>query len=92
MVFCAEFHVGVGQQTIKRIKRHRGEKFKPSNVQRRKNYTKKAEKELAREKKFLKMLHVFSAVGYNYKQYIFYTVPNRVGKMTTECFTERFHQ
>jgi hypothetical protein len=88
IVFCDEFHFGIGPQVTKRIKRKQGRqhRYKPENVHRKK-VTAKDTKAKAREKEHLKLLNVFVAIGYNWRKIIPYEVPNNVGKMTTKVYT-----
>jgi hypothetical protein len=57
------------------------------NVHRKKT-TRKDTKAKAREEDHLKLLNVFIVIGYDYRRGIPYSVPNRVGKMTTKVYTE----
>ena len=89
VVFCDEFHFGIGPQVTKRIKRRRGStwRYRPENVHRKK-LTSKDTKAKAREEEPLKLLNVFVVVGFNYRKIISYNVDNPVGKMTTKVYTE----
>jgi hypothetical protein len=42
----------------------------------------------ARKKNYLKFLNIFVVIRYNYYRMILYIVPNRVGKITTDIYTE----
>jgi DDE superfamily endonuclease len=86
---CDEFHFGIGPQTTRYIKQKIGPRYRymPYNMHRKK-VTSKDTKAKAREKDHLKLLNVFVVIGYNYRRMIPYIVPNRVGKMTTEIYTE----
>jgi transposase InsO family protein len=86
--FCDEFHFGLGPTITKRIKRKRGPiyRYKPSNVHRKKT-TSKDTKAQARLDEPLKLLSVFVIVGYNYRKLLDYNVSNKVGKMTSRCYT-----
>ena len=90
VAFLDEFHFGIGTQRTKRIKRKRGKKhqYKPQNVHRKK-VTSKDTKAKARETGHLKLLNVFIVIGPDYKKIVPYRVPNEVGKMTKEVYTER---
>lgn len=90
VVFCDEFHFGIGPQVTKRIKRKKGPKYRyrPENVHRKK-VTSKDTKAKAREGKHLELLSVFVVIGYNYRKIIPYTVSNKVGKMTTKVYIEQ---
>jgi hypothetical protein len=59
----------------------------PYNIYRKKVISKDT-KTKAREKDYLKLLNVFVVIKYNYYRMILYIVPNRVGKMTIEIYTE----
>lgn len=87
VVFCDEFHFGIGPQLTKKIKRRRGKRsrIRPCNVH-RKPITTKDTRAKAREKNHLKLLNVFVAIGYNYRRVITYEVPNKVGKMTSDVY------
>lgn len=88
VAFCDEFHFGIGPQITKRVKRKEGKeyRYKPYNVHRKK-VTSKDTKAKAREEEHLKLLNVFVIIGFNYRKYIPYEVPNNVGKMTTKVYT-----
>lgn len=89
IVFADEFHVGIGTQTTKKIKRKIGPKYKykKENV----HYKKVSSKDVkakARENEHLKLLHVYIVLGLGYRKIILYKVNNEVGKMTTKVYTE----
>ena len=88
VAFCDEFHFGIGPQVTKRLKRRSGKehRYAPYNVHRKKD-TSKDTKAKAREEEHLELLNVFCVIGYNWKKFIPYEVPNSVGKMTTEVYT-----
>jgi hypothetical protein len=54
----------------------------------RKEIPSKEVKMKVREENHLKMISVFVICGKNYRQAIIYTVPNKVGKITAEVYTE----
>lgn len=89
VVFADEFHVGIGTQTTKKIKRKMGPKYKykKENVYRKKVSSKDV-KAKARENEHLKLLHVYLVLGLGYRKIIPYKVDNGVGKMTTKVYTE----
>jgi hypothetical protein len=89
IAYCDEFHLGIGPQTTKRIKRRVGKKsqYAPGNVYWKK-VTSKDTKAKAREEEHLPLLSVFVIIGFNYRRVIPYQVPNSVGKMTTKVYTE----
>ena len=89
VAFCDEFHFGIGPQVTLRVKRKRGKEYRyaPYNVHRKK-HTSKDTKAKARETEHLKLLNVFVIIGFNYRRYIPYEVPNNVGKMTTKVYTQ----
>ena len=89
VVFCDEFHLGIGPQVTKHIKRRRGSIYreKACNVHKKKVTTKDT-KAKAREEEHLKLLNVFIVIGYDYMRILPYEVPNRVGKMTTKVYTQ----
>ena len=89
MCFCDEFHLGIGPQITKRIKRkidpeHR---HKPENVH-RKQLPSKDTKSKAREEGHLKLLNVFMVIRYDYRKIIIYEILNDVGKMTTDYYAK----
>jgi hypothetical protein len=43
----------------------------------------------AREEEHLPLLNVYVVIGYNFKLVLPYSVPNKVGKMTTKCYIEQ---
>jgi hypothetical protein len=88
--FCDEFHLGIGPQVTKKIKRKRGSehRYKPQNVHRKK-LTAKDTKAKAREDGHLKLINVFVIIGWNYRKVIPYKIPgNDNGKMTGKVYTE----
>ena len=90
VAFCDEFHLGIGPQITKHVKRRRGRESreKRSNVHFKK-VTSKDTKAKAREEEHLLLLNVFIVIGHNYKKMIPYEVPgNSVGKMTTKVYTQ----
>ena len=87
IAFCDEFHFGIGPQTTKRIKRRLGTRHLLDNVHRKK-VTSKDEKAKARKESYLKMLHIFVVIGWDWRCFIPYKVPNNVGKMTAKVYTE----
>ena len=89
VVFADEFHVGIGTQTTKKIKRKMGPKYKykKENVHCKKVSSKDV-KAKARENEHLKLLHVYVVLGLGYRKIIPYKVNNEVGKMTTKVYTE----
>ena len=90
VAFADEFHVGIGTEVTKRIKRKQGPKYKykKQNVYRKKLSSKDI-KAKARENEHLKLLNVYVILGKNYRKIIPYTVPNGVGKMTTKVYTKQ---
>ena len=87
--FCDEFHLGIGPQITKRVKRKRG---KASREARRnvhlKKVTSKDTKAKAREEEALPLLNMFVIIGRNYRRFIPYKMPsNQVGKMSTKVYT-----
>lgn len=50
--------------------------------------SKKDVKAKAREEEPLELLNVFCIIGYDYRCFIPYKVPNKVGKMTTKVYVE----
>ena len=89
VAFCDEFHFGIGPQVTKRVKRKIGKeyRYRHYNVHRKK-VTSKDIKAKAREEEHLKLLNVFVIIGFNYRRFIPYEVPNNVGKMTTAVYTQ----
>ena len=90
VAFCDEFHLGIGPQVTKHVKRKRGKEYreKLSNVHFKK-VTSKDTKAKAREEEHLLLLNVFIIIGHNYKRMISYEMPsNLVGKMTTKVYTQ----
>lgn len=51
--------------------------------------TSKDIKAKAREEEHLPLLNVYVVIGYNFKLVLPYSVPNKVGKMTTKYYTEQ---
>jgi len=90
VAFCDEFHIGLGPQVTKRIKRKQGPKYryKPANVHRKKITTKDIRAK-AREENHLRLLNVFLVVGLGWRYMTTYEVNNSVGKMTIACYTEQ---
>ncbi|TVY53541.1 hypothetical protein LCER1_G004484, partial [Lachnellula cervina] len=90
IVFCDEFHFGIGPQITKHIKRRRGKKHRYApHLVHRKEVTSKDTKAKAREDDHLDLLSVFVVIGYNYRRAIFYKVSNSVGKMTGDAYTQQ---
>jgi hypothetical protein len=89
VAFSDEFHFGISPQQTKRTKRRRWKKhrYKPQNVHRKK-VTLKDTKAKARETEHLKLLNIFVVIGPNYKKIVPYKVPNKVGKIIKEVYTE----
>ena len=87
--FSDEFHLGIGPQITKRIKRKLGKeyRYKPQNIHRKK-VTIKDTKAKAREEGHLNLLSVWIVIRYNYRKIIPYNVSNTVGKMTAKVYTE----
>ena len=56
-------------------------------------YTEEVNSKIARdmEKKedHFRQLHVFVAIGYNYKKLVAYDTGNKNGKMSAKCYTEQ---
>lgn len=90
VVFADEFHVGIGTEVTKRIKRKIGKehRYKKENVHLKKVSSKDV-KAKARESEHLKLLNVYVVLGKDYKKLIPYSVDNTVGKMTTKVYTEQ---
>jgi hypothetical protein len=90
VIFADEFHVGIGTESTKRIKRKRGSKYryKKQNVHKKKVSSKDV-KAKARENKHLKLLNVYVVLGRDFRKIIPYEVNNGVGKMTTKVYTEQ---
>jgi REP element-mobilizing transposase RayT len=59
----------------------------PYNMYRKKVMSKDT-KTKAREENYLKLLNIFMVIRYNYRRMILYIVPNRVGKIIIEIYTE----
>jgi hypothetical protein len=89
VVFCDEFHLGIGPQVTKRIKRKVGKahRYSKKNIHRKK-LTSKDTKAKAREENHLPLLNVFLVIGFDYRRMVSYSVSNDVGKMTTKEYTE----
>lgn len=91
VAFCDEFHLGIGPQVTRRVKRRRGKESreKVCSVHLKKT-TSKDMKAKAREDNQLPLLNVFVVIGYKYKKMIPYKVPsNSNGKITTEVYTQQ---
>ena len=90
VAFCDEFHLGIGPQVTKYVKRRRGKESREKlcNVHFKK-ITSKDTKAKAREEEHLPLLNVFIVIRHNYKRIIPYEVPsNSFGKMTTKVYTQ----
>lgn len=90
VAFCDEFHLRIGPQVTKYVKRRRGteSREKACNIHKKK-VTSKDTKAKAREEGHLLLLNVFVIIGHNYKRMIPYEVPsNSIGKMTTKVYTQ----
>jgi hypothetical protein len=90
IAFADEFHIGIGTESTKRVKRKRGPKhrYKKQNVHRKKVSSKDV-KAKARENEHLKLLNVYMVLGRDFRKIIPYEVPNGIGKMTTKAYIEQ---
>lgn len=82
VVFCDEFHFGMGLEVIKRVKRRHGQRHWANKVQKKK-FSKKDEKD---KETRIKVVSAFVVFGYNYRKLIWYNAGNKNGKMSTECY------
>jgi len=90
IVFSDEFHLSLGPERTRRVKRSIGKvwKRKPWNVQKKKVNPKTA-RDMEKKEDHFKQLHIFIAIGYNYKKLVPYNAGNSNGKMSSKCYTEQ---
>ena len=89
VAFYNKFYFGVGPQLTKHIKREKGpvHRYKLENIYCKKVISKDI-KAKAREEKHLKLVNIFVIIRWDYRRIILYKVPNKVGKMTSNVYTE----
>lgn len=88
VVFVDEFHEEIGPQNTMRIKRREGTRYEKKHIQ-WKAWTAKDDRQAVKELRTLTMLHVFVAVGWNYRKMIYYFVGSKVGKMTAKVYCDQ---
>ena len=88
--FCDEFHLGIGPQVTKRVKRRIGKASREARMNvHLKKVTSKDTKAKAREEDALPLLNIFVVIGKDYRRFIPYEVPsNSTGKMSTKVYTQ----
>ena len=90
VVFSDEYHLSLGPERTMRVKRpiERVWKRKPWNIQKKKVNSKTA-RDMEKKEDHFRQLHVFVAIGYNYKKLIPYNTGNKNRKMSTKYYTEQ---